>query len=30
MFKNADKPTVAFLYKKCFNESDSAVLTVGE
>ena len=30
MFKNADKPTVAFLYQKCFNESDSAVLTVGE
>ena len=30
VFKNADKPTVAFLYQKCFIESDSAVLTVGE
>ena len=30
MFKNADKPSVAFLYQKCFNESDSVVLTVGE
>ena len=30
MFKNADKPTVAFLYQKYLNKSDSAVLTVNE
>ena len=30
MFKNADKPPVAFLYQKCLNKSDNAVLTKGE